>query len=42
VPLDNDDWQKIGHKIPLIVNLQPTGEYLGETITMPAVFRRYR
>ena len=30
VPLDNDDWQKIGHKIPLIVNLQPTGEYLGE------------
>jgi len=30
VPLDNDDWQKIGHKIPLIVNLQPSGEYLGE------------
>ncbi|MER9561351.1 IlvD/Edd family dehydratase [Mesorhizobium sp. M0571] len=30
VPLDNDDWQKIGLKIPLIVNLQPSGEYLGE------------
>ena len=30
VPIDNDDWQGIGHKIPLIVNLQPAGEYLGE------------
>lgn len=30
VPLDNDDWQKVGLKVPLIVNLQPTGEYLGE------------
>ena len=30
VPLDNDDWQKIGHRIPLLVNLQPAGEYLGE------------
>src|SRR5215207_4716169 len=30
VKLDNDDWQAIGHKIPLIVNLQPAGEYLGE------------
>ncbi|SDA95019.1 IlvD/Edd family dehydratase [Mesorhizobium qingshengii] len=30
VPLDNDDWQKIGLEVPLIVNLQPTGEYLGE------------
>ena len=30
VPLDNDDWQKIGHKVPLLVNLQPAGEYLGE------------
>jgi dihydroxy-acid dehydratase len=30
VPLDNDDWQRIGHHIPLIVNLQPSGEYLGE------------
>jgi len=30
VPLDNDDWQKVGLNVPLIVNLQPTGEYLGE------------
>ncbi|AZN97677.1 dihydroxy-acid dehydratase [Mesorhizobium sp. M9A.F.Ca.ET.002.03.1.2] len=30
VPLDNDDWQKVGLEIPLLVNLQPSGEYLGE------------
>ncbi len=30
VSLDNDDWQRIGHAIPLLVNLQPAGEYLGE------------
>ncbi|WP_028032282.1 IlvD/Edd family dehydratase [Chelativorans sp. J32] len=30
VALDNDDWQEIGHDIPLLVNLQPAGEYLGE------------
>ena len=30
VPLDNDDWQRIGHDVPLLVNLQPAGEYLGE------------
>ena len=30
VPLDNDDWQAIGHHVPLLVNLQPAGEYLGE------------
>ena len=30
VQLDNDDWQKVGHEIPLLVNLQPAGEYLGE------------
>lgn len=30
VRLDNDDWQAIGHRIPLLVNLQPAGEYLGE------------
>ncbi|WP_289034830.1 IlvD/Edd family dehydratase [uncultured Roseibium sp.] len=30
VPLDNDDWQDLGHEIPLMVNLQPAGEYLGE------------
>jgi dihydroxy-acid dehydratase len=30
VPLDNDDWQRIGYHIPLLVNLQPAGEFLGE------------
>ena len=30
VPLDNDDWQSVGHKVPLLVNLQPAGKYLGE------------
>ncbi|MGV6849266.1 MAG: IlvD/Edd family dehydratase [Marinibacterium sp.] len=30
VPLDNDDWQRLGHDIPLLVNLQPAGAYLGE------------
>ncbi|MEG8022253.1 IlvD/Edd family dehydratase [Sphingomonas aerolata] len=30
VDLPIDDWQKHGHKVPLVVNLQPAGEYLGE------------
>ncbi|WP_420860392.1 IlvD/Edd family dehydratase [Algirhabdus cladophorae] len=30
IELTNDDWQKLGHKVPLLVNLQPAGEYLGE------------
>ena len=30
ISLDNDDWQTVGHHIPLLVNLQPAGEYLGE------------
>ncbi|MCZ6509876.1 MAG: dihydroxy-acid dehydratase family protein [Alphaproteobacteria bacterium] len=30
VELDNDDWQTIGLDTPLLVNLQPAGEYLGE------------
>ncbi len=24
------EWQTIGHKVPLLVNLQPAGEYLSE------------
>jgi dihydroxy-acid dehydratase len=28
--LSLDDWQTHGHKVPLLVNLQPAGEYLGE------------
>ena len=30
IPLNNDDWQKLGYNIPLLVNLQPAGKYLGE------------
>ncbi|MDX2157943.1 MAG: IlvD/Edd family dehydratase [Hyphomicrobiaceae bacterium] len=30
VELTNDDWERIGYDIPLLVNLQPAGEYLGE------------
>jgi dihydroxy-acid dehydratase len=30
VELGIDDWQTHGHKVPLLVNLQPAGEYLGE------------
>jgi dihydroxy-acid dehydratase len=28
--LSLDDWQTHGHKVPLLVNMQPAGEYLGE------------
>ncbi|MBW8743675.1 MAG: dihydroxy-acid dehydratase family protein [Sphingomonas sp.] len=28
--LELKDWQDYGHKVPLLVNLQPAGEYLGE------------
>ena len=30
VHLDNDEWDSIGRDIPLLVNMQPAGEYLGE------------
>lgn len=30
VEVSIDDWQTIGHKVPLLVNLQPAGKYLGE------------
>ncbi len=30
VELNLDDWQQFGYEIPLLVNLQPAGEYLGE------------
>ncbi|MDH7639068.1 IlvD/Edd family dehydratase [Sphingomonas oryzagri] len=30
VELSLADWQAVGHDIPLLVNLQPAGEYLGE------------
>ena len=30
VDLPIEAWQELGHKVPLLVNLQPAGEYLGE------------
>ena len=30
VPLDIGDWETVGHKVPLLVNMQPAGKYLGE------------
>lgn len=30
VELPLKDWETYGHKVPLLVNLQPAGEYLGE------------
>ncbi len=44
VELDISDWQTHGHKVPLLVNLQPAGEYLGEDFYraggVPAVIRQ--
>jgi dihydroxy-acid dehydratase len=31
VELLTDDWDRIGYDIPLLVNMMPAGEYLGET-----------
>jgi dihydroxy-acid dehydratase len=43
VELSIDDWQSVGHKIPLLVNMQPAGCYLGEEYYraggVPAVVR---
>ena len=30
VPLDIQDWETLGYDIPLLVNMQPAGKYLGE------------
>ena len=30
IEISVDDWQTIGHKVPLLVNVQPAGMYLGE------------
>ena len=30
IELSNDDWQRLGHEVPLLLNLQPAGAYLGE------------
>jgi len=31
VELDTRDWQTVGFDVPLLVNMQPAGEYLGES-----------
>ncbi|BAQ68642.1 dihydroxy-acid dehydratase [Rhodovulum sulfidophilum] len=31
VELDVTDWERIGHDVPLLVNMQPAGDYLGES-----------
>jgi dihydroxy-acid dehydratase len=31
VPLDIRDWERIGYDVPLLVNMQPAGAYLGES-----------
>jgi len=30
VELEIEDWQTVGHHVPLLVNVQPAGKYLGE------------
>jgi dihydroxy-acid dehydratase len=30
VELNNDDWENVGYEIPLLVNVQPAGQYLSE------------
>jgi dihydroxyacid dehydratase/phosphogluconate dehydratase len=43
VRLTLEDWQKIGYDVPLLVNCQPAGKYLGESFHraggVPGVFR---
>src|SRR3989442_1679082 len=42
VPLEVKDWETVGHEIPLLVNVQPAGHFLGEGYHraggVPAVF----
>jgi dihydroxy-acid dehydratase len=46
VKLNVDDWEKIGHDVPLLVNMQPAGKYLGEEYFraggLPAVMNELR
>jgi dihydroxy-acid dehydratase len=43
VELTVEDWEKLGYDVPLLVNVQPAGEYLGEDYYraggLPAVMR---
>jgi dihydroxy-acid dehydratase len=46
VELDVTDWQRVGYEIPLLVNMQPAGAYLGESFFraggVPAVMGELR
>jgi dihydroxy-acid dehydratase len=46
VPLELDDWDRIGSQMPCLVNLQPSGQYLMEDFYyaggLPAVLREVR
>lgn len=46
VPLNVKDWQKVGFDVPLLLNMQPAGEYLGESFFraggVPAVMGELR
>lgn len=46
VPLDVTDWQQVGYDVPLLLNMQPAGEYLGESFFraggVPAVMEELR
>src|SRR5437588_3648649 len=46
VTLDIEDWEKVGLDIPLLVNMQPAGKYLGEEYFraggLPAVMNELR
>ncbi|TPG52385.1 dihydroxy-acid dehydratase [Roseomonas nepalensis] len=43
VELSLEDWQRVGHDVPMLVNCQPAGQYLGEAFHraggVPAVMR---
>jgi dihydroxy-acid dehydratase len=44
VKLSIEDWEKVGYDVPLLVNMQPAGKYLGEEYFraggLPAVMRQ--
>lgn len=46
VPLDVKDWETVGFDVPLLLNMQPAGEYLGESFFraggVPAVMGELR
>src|SRR6187551_1988470 len=46
VKLSIEDWEKVGHDVPLLVNMQPAGFYLGEEYYraggLPAVMNELR